>query len=211
MRRADSRVETKTLPSPISPVRSARTMASTAAAAAASETTTSTFTLGTRSTVYSAPRYCSLWPFWRPKPRTSLTVSPWMPTWVRADFTSSSLWGLTIASIFFTFGSLSFQFRGLEVVVSGLAVQREVQTLRLLFGLRTEADHRVDDLQDHEAAHRGDGPGEARGDRLVCELGAAAVEADRLRGAGRLERAADERIDLVGREDSRQERAEGSA
>ena len=30
------------------------------AAAAASDTTTSTFTLGTRSTVYSAPRYCSL-------------------------------------------------------------------------------------------------------------------------------------------------------
>src|SRR5262245_50135903 len=141
MRRADSRVETKTLPSPISPVRAARTMASTAAAAAASDTTTSTFTFGTRSTVYSAPRYCSLWPFCRPKPRTSLTVRPWIPTWVRADFTSSSLCGLTIASIFFTFGSL-YQY-GLEVVVSGLAVQREVKALRLLLGLGTEADHRV--------------------------------------------------------------------
>src|SRR5689334_18003849 len=61
----------------------------------------STFTLGTRSIVYSAPRYCSLWPFWRPKPRTSVTVRPWTPTCVSAVFTSSSLYGLMMASTFF--------------------------------------------------------------------------------------------------------------
>ena len=38
--------------------------------------TISSFTFGRKSTVYSAPRYVSLWPRCRPKPRTSLTVMP---------------------------------------------------------------------------------------------------------------------------------------
>ena len=59
-------------------------------------------TLGTKSTVYSAPRYTSVWPAWRPKPCASLTVMPAMPTSLRAVFTSSSLNGLTMAVINFT-------------------------------------------------------------------------------------------------------------
>src|SRR5579859_5402986 len=105
----------KILPSPISPVRAARMIASTTFCSAASPTTTSTLTLGTRSIVYSAPRYCSLWPFCRPKPRTSVTVRPWMPAWVRAVLTSSSLYGLMIASTNFISVLLpSFQDPGLR-------------------------------------------------------------------------------------------------
>ena len=38
----------------------------------ASGTATSILILGTKSTVYSVPRYISVWPFWRPNPRTSV-------------------------------------------------------------------------------------------------------------------------------------------
>src|SRR3546814_6307157 len=38
---------------------------------------------------------------WRPKPLPSVTVMPWMPTSCSPSFTSSSLNGLMIASIFF--------------------------------------------------------------------------------------------------------------
>jgi len=41
--------------------------------ASPSSASTSTRTLGTKSTVYSAPRYTSVWPRWRPNPRTSET------------------------------------------------------------------------------------------------------------------------------------------
>jgi hypothetical protein len=34
---------------------------------------------GTKSTTYSAPRYSSVWPRWRPKPFTSVTVMPDTP------------------------------------------------------------------------------------------------------------------------------------
>ena len=47
-------------------------------------TAASSLILGSRSTVYSAPRYSSVCPFWRPKPRTSVTVIPWTPTVVAA-------------------------------------------------------------------------------------------------------------------------------
>src|SRR5882762_5987579 len=53
------------------------------------------------STVYSPPRYSSVWPFWRPNPRTSETVMPMTPMPVSASLTSSSLNGLMTASIFF--------------------------------------------------------------------------------------------------------------
>jgi hypothetical protein len=49
-------VLTKILPSPILPVRAALTMASMAPSTTASETTISIFTLGRKSTTYSAPR-----------------------------------------------------------------------------------------------------------------------------------------------------------
>jgi hypothetical protein len=46
---------------------------------ASSATTISIFTLGRKSTTYSAPRYSSVCPFWRPKPLTSVTVRPETP------------------------------------------------------------------------------------------------------------------------------------
>eukprot|EP01034_Spumella_vulgaris_P011292 gene11292-14360_t len=64
MRTTRSTVVMKILPSPILPVRAALTMASTQRSASSSFTTTSTFTLGRKSTTYSAPRYSSVWPFW---------------------------------------------------------------------------------------------------------------------------------------------------
>jgi len=47
--------------------------------------------LGTKSTVYSVPRYISVCPFWRPKPRTSVTVMPLTPLCIKASLTSSNL------------------------------------------------------------------------------------------------------------------------
>src|SRR3989454_8500181 len=101
IRSACSRGSTKTFPSPMLPVRAAATISPTTRSAAPSETTTSTFIFGRKSTVYSLPRYISVWPFCRPKPRTSLTVIPTKPAPVSASFTSSSLNGLMIAAIFF--------------------------------------------------------------------------------------------------------------
>src|SRR2546426_4967507 len=101
MRSASSSGATTPFPSPMLPVLAAAAISATTLSAMASVTTTSTFILGRKSTVYSPPRYISVWPFWRPKPRTSLTVMPMMPAPVSASFTSSSLNGLMIASIFF--------------------------------------------------------------------------------------------------------------
>src|SRR6185312_8011910 len=42
-----------------------------------------------------------VWPFWRPKPLTSVTVRPVTPTSASASRTSSSLNGLTMAVICF--------------------------------------------------------------------------------------------------------------
>src|SRR5690606_23778323 len=102
MRNTVSMVDTKILPSPMRPVCAAAAIASTTRSAWSSDTTTSSFTLGRKSTTYSAPRYSSVWPFWRPKPLASVTVMPDTPTSCSASFTSSSLNGLMMASIFFT-------------------------------------------------------------------------------------------------------------
>src|SRR5512143_3915006 len=91
----------KILPSPILPVRAEPSMASTARSAMSSAMAASIFTLGRKSTTYSAPRYSSVWPFWRPKPLTSVTVMPCTPTADSASRTSSSLNGLMIAVISF--------------------------------------------------------------------------------------------------------------
>src|SRR5271167_1287223 len=56
---------------------------------------------GTKSTTYSAPRYSSVWPRWRPKPLTSVTVIPDTPISESAARTSSSLNGLMMAVINF--------------------------------------------------------------------------------------------------------------
>lgn len=57
--------------------------------------------------MYSAPRYSSVWPFWRPKPLTSVTVIPDTPTWDNASRTSSSLKGLMMAMMSFMLDSSS--------------------------------------------------------------------------------------------------------
>jgi len=54
---------TKILPSPILPVRAARSSASMAWSTISSDTAASIFTLGRKSTTYSAPRYNSVCPF----------------------------------------------------------------------------------------------------------------------------------------------------
>src|SRR5258708_33936754 len=56
---------------------------------------------GTKSTTYSAPRYSSVCPRWRPKPLTSVTVMPETPISESAARTSSSLKGLIMAVINF--------------------------------------------------------------------------------------------------------------
>ena len=101
MRIVCSTGSTKILPSPILPVRAAFMMASTASSTISSGTTTSTFTLGRKSTTYSAPRYSSVCPFCWPNPLTSVMVRPWMPISFSASLTSSSLKGLMTASTFF--------------------------------------------------------------------------------------------------------------
>src|SRR5512145_1849928 len=97
MRTTCSRSYTKTLPSPILPVRAEASIASMARSAMSSAIAASIFTLGRKSTTYSAPRYSSVWPFCRPKPLTSVTVMPCTPTADSASRTSSSLNGLMMA------------------------------------------------------------------------------------------------------------------
>src|SRR5574343_47167 len=111
MRTTRSTEVTKILPSPILPVRAALTMASTQRSTSSVLTTTSTFTLGRKSTTYSAPRYSSVWPFWRPKPLTSVTVRPVTPHSASPSRTSSSLKGLMTAVICFIFSKSSDRVR----------------------------------------------------------------------------------------------------
>src|SRR5207247_5221019 len=103
-----------------------------------SGTTTSILTFGRKSTVYSDPRYSSVWPFWRPKPRTSVTVMPMTPISVSASFTSSSLNGLMMASTFFISNLLEDgeDERG-HVRADALQVRQHVEVvLGRLYGLR---------------------------------------------------------------------------
>src|SRR6266704_3971131 len=97
MRTTCSRSKTKILPSPIFPVLAAFSMASMTRSSKSSLIAASTFTLGRKSTTYSAPRYSSVCPFCLPKPLTSVTVMPCTPMADRASRTSSSLNGLMIA------------------------------------------------------------------------------------------------------------------
>src|SRR5512141_150590 len=101
IRIASSRSRTNIFPSPIFPVCAAVRIRSTTAGTSSSFTAASILTLGMKSTTYSAPRYTSVCPFCRPNPFTSRTVIPVTPASVSAFFTSSSLNGLMIASIFF--------------------------------------------------------------------------------------------------------------
>ena len=58
---------------------------------------TSTLILGTMFVLYSHRDRFRSWPFWRPKPLTSVTVMPWTPSADKASRTSSSLNGLMMA------------------------------------------------------------------------------------------------------------------
>src|SRR5262244_1353215 len=119
---------TKTLPSPMEPVLAAPTIVALTLSTRWSGTTTSIFTLGRKSTVYSDPRYSSVWPFCRPKPRTSVTVMPITPMPVRASFTSSSLNGLMMASTFFISDLLQNRDRERRHVrADALQVREDVQ------------------------------------------------------------------------------------
>ena len=111
-RTTDSTGITHTFPSPILPVAAVLTMASTTSSAWVSSTSTSTRILGTKSTSYSAPRYTSVWPRWRPKPWASVRVMPWTPSVLRVSLTSSSLKGLRTATTSFIVRSLSSSSAG---------------------------------------------------------------------------------------------------
>src|SRR5262249_24913626 len=101
IRTAVSTGVTNHLPSPMEPVRAEAVIASTTLPTIPSGTTSSTLIFGRKSIVSPEPRYSSVCPFWRPKPRTSDTVIPMTPMSVSVALTSSSLKGLMIASIFF--------------------------------------------------------------------------------------------------------------
>src|SRR5450432_2788404 len=135
MRTTCSSVETKTLPSPILPVRAAASMASITRSTIASSTAASIFTLGRKSTTYSAPRYSSVCPFWRPKPLTSVTVTPCTPMALRASRTSSSLNGLTIAVTIF-------------IAPPPLCLTKRAQRTRLEEAALVERSHGLADRED---------------------------------------------------------------
>src|SRR6202167_2061468 len=96
---------TKILPSPTLPVLAVFTIASMTGSTRSLRTAISTRALGTKSTTYSAPRYSSVCPRWRPNPLTSVTVMPDTPSSESAARTSSSLKGLMMAVISFMPGS----------------------------------------------------------------------------------------------------------
>jgi hypothetical protein len=101
IRTTSSTALTKIFPSPILPVLAAVRMMSHTDAASPPSTKTSTLIFGRKSTMYSAPRKISVWPLpaesFDLHHRHSLDVGIEEPS-----FTSSSLNGLMIASIFFT-------------------------------------------------------------------------------------------------------------
>src|SRR5690606_26421367 len=94
-------------------------------------TAASIFTLGRKSTTYSAPRYSSVWPFCRPKPLTSVTVIPCTPIAESASRTSSSLNGLMMALTIFICAPPSERpaDRQHERAVAGLLAVRRVPGL----------------------------------------------------------------------------------
>src|SRR5574343_1359026 len=106
-----SRLKTKTLPSPILSVLADFSIASITCSSCSALTAASIFTLGKKSTTYSAPRYSSVCPFCRPKPFTSVTVMPCTPMAESASRTSSSLNGLMMAVTNFMIGSSPFRLK----------------------------------------------------------------------------------------------------
>src|SRR5436190_16456061 len=129
-------------------------MASTTRSTWSLVTATSSLILGRKSTTYSAPRYSSVWPFWRPKPFTSVTVTPVTPTSDNASRTSSSLKGLMMAMTIFIAWASCLRARRLQVVAA-FVVQREVEAVGLRLGIhaqRGELRHQVQRPGRHQAA-----------------------------------------------------------
>src|SRR5262245_44001962 len=128
---------------------------STTRSTSGSSTRISIRTFGTKSMVYSAPRYTSVWPRWRPKPWTSDTVRPWTPRSLTASFTSSSLNGLMIPTMSFisdsNHGAPRRDSHALQRVAH-LGVLREVEPgLFVLFGNPdTTREDPVERIHDHE-------------------------------------------------------------
>src|SRR5690242_12782377 len=100
-----------TFPSPILPVWAAFTTAPTTFSTSVSSTRISSFDFGTRSTLYSAPRYSSVCPRWRPCPRVSDNVTPLTSSAWTAANTSSTRCGFTTATMSFIVLSLPCPWR----------------------------------------------------------------------------------------------------
>src|SRR6266852_6427905 len=90
IRMASSTRDRNILPSPIFPVLAVFKIVSTTMFTSLSGSTISNLSFGSKSTVYSRPRYTSVCPFCRPWPRTSVTVIPSMPTSRSASLTDSN-------------------------------------------------------------------------------------------------------------------------
>src|SRR5271168_805279 len=173
MRMTSSTFVRKIFPSPIFPVRADFRMASTTVSTRRSTTTSSTFVRGSRSMEYSRPRYTSVWPFCRPRPRTSVTVMPSIPASFSASFTASNREVWMIASIFViarsgdtgnpALCSACLRFQGVAL----FAVLRQVQPFDFLLRGHAQAKQHVRDLQDDQASHNGEHPGNDHADQLV--------------------------------------------
>src|SRR5262245_28603547 len=171
MRMTFSRSNTKILPSPILPVLADFSIASIARSSSSDLIAASTFTLGRKSTTYSAPRYSSVWPFCRPKPFTSVTVMPCTPIADSASRTSSSLNGLMIAVTSFM---VAFRWLGLPCALElvdaldrvrqqALAEVRAVGVDRFVGLVLARLEAQVEVI--------GSGPAQRRGELLVLRAG----------------------------------------
>src|SRR5881296_2940036 len=178
---ASSTLDRNILPSPIFPVLAVFRIVSTARFTSASGSTISSFILGSRSTVYSRPRYTSVCPFCRPWPRTSITVMPSTPISRSASFTDSNREGWMMASSFIMTASAPARSSRFEVV-SFFAVLRHIQTFDFVFLAHAHADEHVGNLQQHKGAHQSKDPRDDRADELIAHLAEVSVEpADRRR------------------------------
>src|SRR4051794_22111884 len=101
-------------------------------------------------------------------------VMPSMPIPFNASFTSSSLKGWTIASIFFIrFLPLSIQL-GLKVIAF-FAMQADIQPCEFFPRVHSNADRRVADLQSNVSTHNRKYNCDAAACRLVRDLHRIAV------------------------------------
>src|SRR2546426_428716 len=96
-------------------------------------------------------------------------VMPSMPAALSASFTSSSLNGWIIASIFFIASSSRRPPSRLKYV-SFLAVQSEVQPLNFLVLVPAQADERIADLENDQRADDSEPPGDRTPDYLIEPL-----------------------------------------